>query len=39
VASGTSAPPRLSKMTNALDPSYGLAVSKPAARSNRILRY
>ena len=39
VASGTSAPPRLAKLTNPLDPGYGLAVSKPAARSNRILRY
>ena len=39
VASGTSAPPQVAKMTNGVDRGYGLAVSKPAARSNRILRY
>jgi hypothetical protein len=39
VASGSSGPPRVAKMTNGLDLGYGLAVSKPAARSNRILRY
>jgi len=37
-ASGTSGP-SMAKLTNRLDPAYGLAVSKPAARSNRILRY
>jgi C-terminal processing protease CtpA/Prc len=39
MASGTSIPARLAKITNPLDPAFGLAVSKPAARSNRILRY
>jgi carboxyl-terminal processing protease len=38
-ASGTSGPPRVAKMSNGFDLGYGLAVSKPAARSNRILRY
>jgi hypothetical protein len=37
-ASGISAP-RVAKMSNGLEGGYGLAVSKPAARSNRILRY
>jgi C-terminal processing protease CtpA/Prc len=39
VASGASGPPQMAKMTNGLDAGYGLAVSKPAARSNRILRF
>jgi carboxyl-terminal processing protease len=39
VASGSAAPPQVAKMTNGLERGYGLAVSKPAARSNRILRY
>jgi hypothetical protein len=37
-ASGYS-PPLVAKMSNGLDLKYGLAVSKPAARSNRIVRY
>jgi len=39
VASGSSAPPRVAKISSGLDLGFGLAVSKPAARSNRILRY
>jgi C-terminal processing protease CtpA/Prc len=39
VASGASGPPRVAKVTNGLDLGDGLAVSKPAARSNRIPRY
>jgi C-terminal processing protease CtpA/Prc len=38
VASGTSAP-RVAKASFGLESEFGLAVSKPAARSNRILRY
>jgi hypothetical protein len=38
-ASGVSAPPRLTKAAKGLEGGFGLAVSKPAARSNRILRY
>ncbi|HET9863903.1 MAG TPA: S41 family peptidase [Steroidobacteraceae bacterium] len=38
-ASGSSGPPRVMKMSNGFNGEFGLAVSKPAARSNRILRY
>jgi carboxyl-terminal processing protease len=38
VASGISAP-RVAKTSFGLESEFGLAVSKPAARSNRIVRY